>query len=139
MLFISIIDMASYTLYLNIHIPVDETGKPIKGIPVWLVIIKFILLSYILGRISLILPAAAIGESCSLKKSWKLTHNNGLEMLVIFSVLPLVITQIDDALIEEDVSVIENTVIAILSYALYSIVIFALSIAYRELKYQEIS
>ena len=87
---------------------------------------------YILGRLSFTFPAIATLDPLKFRKSWKNTHNNGLTMLIIGGIYPwLLIIEIREPWLESHTIVI-NCLHEISTYIATTIVIFGLSLAYKE-------
>lgn len=92
---------------------------------------------YILGRLCLTLPAAAIDIKQSFYWSWKITGNNGIRMLLIIGIIPWIFQLLVTMIWRTDSTLIEQTLLGLLAYFLMAIEIFALSLTYKAYNNQE--
>ncbi len=89
--------------------------------------------AYVLGRLSPVFPATAIDQNESLKSAWDMTRGNGWRMLIVVGLLPWIIGVATSLLLRTGASIIEVTVITVLTYLLLVVEVVALSLAYKEL------
>lgn len=92
---------------------------------------------YILGRLCLTLPAAAIDIKQSLYWSWKITSNNGIRMLIIIGIIPWIFQLLVTMIWRTDATLVEQTLLGLLAYFLMAIEIFALSLTYKAYNTQQ--
>lgn len=91
-------------------------------------------LMYLVGRLSLIFPVTAVDLTASLKWSWKATRNNGLNILCVVGVLPWFLYILLLFIQRDNSTIYEQAIIALLTYLVTAISIFALSLTYRALQ-----
>ncbi len=91
-------------------------------------------LMYLVGRFSLILPATAVDLRASLKWSWSATRNNGLNILCVVGLLPWLLFVLLSFVQRDNSTIVEQTIIALLTYMVTAISIFALSLTYKALQ-----
>lgn len=132
---VSIIIFALQALIIGalINLPGVETGngnaafkvmQQIGSIPAY----------YVLGRISLVFPATAIDRPAGLTESWRMTQGNGWRMFVVVGLFPWLIDSVLSLVWREDATVVEETLLSLLGLVGFSMTIFALSFAYREIE-----
>ena len=56
-----------------------------------LAVINMVFMFYVLARLTLMLPAAAIGDTANPKQAWQLSHSNGWRMLGLYVLLNLIL------------------------------------------------
>jgi len=130
------INIFSELIFDNVSIIESDSGKISEPNSI-MAVVQFITslpAIYILGRFSLVFPAIAIDQKCTLKQSWMHTKNNGLKMFVIVGVMPWILGYLISLLWREGQTIIEQAFIAIIMYIVMAIEIFALSLAYKEIK-----
>ena len=91
-------------------------------------------LMYFVGRFSLIFPATALDLKGSLKWSWNATRNNGINILCIVGLFPWFMYILLSLVYRDDPTIIEQAIIALLTYFVSAIGVFALSLTYRALQ-----
>ncbi|MCP4279262.1 MAG: hypothetical protein GY776_04525 [Alteromonas sp.] len=91
-------------------------------------------LMYLVGRFSLIFPATAVDLRASLRWSWSATRNNGLNILCVVGLLPWLLYVLLSFVQRDNSTIVEQAIIALLTYVVTAIGIFALSLTYRELQ-----
>ena len=91
-------------------------------------------LMYLVGRFSLIFPATALDLKGSLKWSWQATKNNGINILCIVGLFPWFMYILVSFVQRDEPIIIEQSLIALLTYFVSAIGIFALSLTYRALQ-----
>jgi hypothetical protein len=91
-------------------------------------------LMYFVGRFSLIFPATALDLKGSLKWSWNATRNNGINILCIVGLFPWLMYILLSFVYRDDPTIIEQVIMALLTYLVTAIGIFALSLTYRALQ-----
>ena len=131
-----VVNVFSEVIFDNVQVIEGNSGKSSESNSI-LAIVQFITslpAIYILGRFSLVFPAIAVDEKCTLKQSWIHTKNNGLKMFVIVGVMPWVLGYILSLLWRADQTIIEQAFIAIIMYIIMAIEIFALSLVYKEMR-----
>lgn len=89
---------------------------------------------YLVGRFSLIFPATALDLRASLKWSWNATRNNGLNILCVVGLLPWLLYFLLSFVQRDIPTIVEQTIIALFTYVVSAISIFALSLTYRALQ-----
>jgi len=107
----------------------------ISGVTVFLISLIIIILSviYLLARLSMIFPAAAIGKKPGIKWAWNISEGNGWRLLLIVGVMPLTLGIIQIYLETADTTVIEDIVNSMLAFVVSIIEISAISLSYKEL------
>ena len=88
---------------------------------------------YVLARLSLAFPAAAIDKHSSLRWSWVRTRGNGWRIFVVVGLFPWLAEMVFGLLWREDATIPEQVLLSILAYVGLSIGIVALSFTYKEL------
>ncbi len=89
---------------------------------------------YIVGRLSLVFPATALGYKVGLKWSWGATKHNGIHILFIIALFPWALQIILSFMQRDNAKFVEQTALGILMYISAAIGIFALSLTYKDLK-----
>jgi hypothetical protein len=118
--------------YVSSGLLVEDGGS----IADWIEQIASIPALYVLGRLSLVFPAAAIDKDSSLRWSWIRTYGNGWRIFIIVGLFPWLIGMVIGAAWREDATVLEQVVLSILAYVGLAIEIIALSFTYKELAKQ---
>jgi hypothetical protein len=130
---VSIVDMLPKAILYNLNnifdLDVNEDD--------WMFFPVYIPGLYILGRICLVLPAKAIDDVCSIKKSWNMTKNNGWRMFLIVGFYPWILGMVLWLFWKEDANVFENILLTFLGLLISVIEIFAISLSYKELASKE--
>lgn len=103
----------------------------------WVKLVLMLPFGYLVGRLSLVLPATAVDIPSSFKWSWQATKNNGVRMLVLIGVLPWLITVLLDLLWRENGTMFEYVFLSMLGYLVVAVEIFILSLAFKELYRQK--
>jgi len=91
-------------------------------------------LMYLVGRLSLIFPATALDLKASIKWSWKATRNNGLNILCVVGLLPWFLYILLSYMQRDNPTIFEQALLALLTYLVAAISIFALSLTYKALQ-----
>lgn len=86
--------------------------------------------SYVLSRLSILLPATSVDERPNLKWAWNITSGNGWKLLLIVALLPQLVSAVY-VFIDWPEHLIIQFAIGLLTYALVAIEIAALSVSYR--------
>jgi hypothetical protein len=89
--------------------------------------------TYVLGRLSVVLPATAIDHRITLGEASSLTSGNSLRMMVIVGVLPWSFSYLWYAIYGRDPSMILVVMVTAIATIFMIVEIAALSLAYREL------
>jgi hypothetical protein len=92
-----------------------------------------VVMTYFLGRTSIVLPATAIDRRITLAEAWSLTRGNALRMMAIVGVLPWSFSYLWDVLYRQDPSMIVTVLVTAIATVFMTVEIAALSLAYREL------
>ena len=90
--------------------------------------------TYVLGRLSLVLPATAIDKQVDLRWSWDRTRENGWRLVIVVGILPWALSSIPDTYNFNNLSVLGAVFLIVISVALYAVEIVALSLSYWELR-----
>ena len=98
--------------------------------------LPLLLATYVDGRVSMVLPATAVGERSSIGESWRLTRSKGLHImaaLVIVAVATDLVAMGTRYLLQhlEQTALLASRVI---SFPLVAVAVGILSVTYRELK-----
>ncbi len=88
---------------------------------------------YIVGRLCIIFPAIALGYNPGLRWAWKTSRNNHLHILFIVAIFPWVLQFFISVIYRLNATLIEQVIIALLSYLSAIIGVFAISLIYKEL------
>jgi len=88
---------------------------------------------YIISRFCIIFPAVALGYKPKLAWAWNATRKFHLHILFIVALFPWALEIIIYALSREDSTLIEQSVITLLTYISTVIGVFAISLTYNEL------
>lgn len=120
--------IVSVFLMLIIFSIMLANDNPILAFFVGLVIVAGAL--YIWGRLSIILPEAALGKPTSLKRAWGLSEGNGVGLCLVVVIIPMLIMSPFFALFLVD-SPLFNYVAALGVYVTTLISLVALSLSYR--------
>jgi hypothetical protein len=122
------IEMVLLTIMMNVII--DFNPDNISELQNFL----YLPLMYLVGRFSLIFPATALDLKSSLKWSWKATQNNGINILCIVGLFPWFMYILISLIQRDEPTIIEQSVVALLTYFVSAIGIFALSLTYKALQ-----
>lgn len=95
--------------------------------------------TYILGRLSLIFPAAALDVQHRLSWAWSISKVNGLRLMVIVGLLPWLSGVLNYIILRQDPSLIILLAGNIVNYLFLTVEISALSLAYREITRETVS
>lgn len=134
---VSIAHMFSYTIGLNLLRVFDIEYKRVTTFDEliwWMNLVFTIPGMYILGRSSLIFPSAAIDIKRSIRWSWQQTKGNGARMFIIVGIFPWLLSMMLSILWRENATLVEQTLLWILTYFGLAIEVFALSLTYKELQ-----
>ncbi len=88
---------------------------------------------YVLGRLSLVLPATALDRRGGLRWAWDRTRGNGWRIFVVVGLFPWFMSTVFDLVSREGATVVEQVVLFMLAYVGIAIEVIALSLTYREL------
>lgn len=91
---------------------------------------------YVLARLSLAFPAAAIDRHPGLRWSWTRTRGNGWRIFVVVALFPWLINMLIWFTWRKEATVAEEVVLSILAFVWLAIEIVALSFTYKELAKQ---
>jgi len=95
------------------------------------IIPAFMVMLYLLARLSITLPEIAIGtEGSDLKRAWRMSKGNGTRLVIVALVLPLVVNLPFFLLVSLD-NVITNVIAAFGIYSMTLISITVLSLSYQ--------
>jgi len=97
------------------------------------IIITVVPAMYFLSRLSMILPAAAIGKKPGIKWAWNISEGNGWGLLMIVGVMPSILIIMQIYLEKADTTVVEDIVNSMLAFVVSIIEISAISLSYKEL------
>jgi hypothetical protein len=108
---------------------VDDGGR----IADWVKQIASIPALYVLARLSLVFPAAAIDKSCSPRWSWIRTRGNGWRIFAVVGLFPWLTGMAIGFVWREEATVLEQVALSIITYLGIAVEIIALSFTYKEL------
>jgi hypothetical protein len=111
-------------------VAVDERGR-IVG---WVKEIASIPALYVLARLSLIFPAAAIDNSVTMKWAWEKTKGNGWRMFFVVGLFPWLLEHAIGLLLRQEATAVEWVLLVIFVYIGLATGIIALSFAYKEFR-----
>lgn len=123
--------MVPLSLFLQM-LPEAARDNPAKVVP-YSVLFIGPPATYLLARLSLILPATALDRTEKLSWAWKASAGNGLQLAVLVGLLPWASGLFNYLFIGTNPDIITIVVVNIVNYVLMTIEIIALSLAYREL------
>jgi len=92
---------------------------------------------YIIGRLSLVLPSAAIDNKPNISWSWNVTKNNGLKMFILIFSIPWFITETMNLIPRESPSALEVVLFQIAGYLLVTVEVAMLSLSFN--KYRDMT
>ena len=92
---------------------------------------------YIIGRLCLVLPSAAIDGNPNIGWSWNVTKNNGLKMFTLIFAIPWFFTETMNLLLREDPSEMEVVLFQMAAYLLITVEVALLSFSFKN--YRNIS
>ena len=128
--------LAGLTLYLIHQVFGNDVAIVGKDMPELLKQLVSIPALYVLARLSLAFPAAAIDRSPSLRWSWIRTRGNGWRIFVVVGLFPWLMELIIGVAWREDASNIKEVILSILMIIGMAIEIIALSFVYQEMSKQ---
>ncbi len=139
-----VLEMISLTLIINLLPGIEtkeltekaiiEHGELISKTSDIIMDLLYLPLMYFVGRMSLIFPATALDLKASIKWSWNATRNNGLNILCVVGLLPWFLYILLSLMQRDNLTIFEQAFIALLTYLVAAISIFALSLTYRSLQ-----
>lgn len=106
----------------------------LREIPGWVKEVVSIPALYVLARLSLIFPAAAIDSNVSLKWSWEKTRGNGWRLFVVVGLFPWLIEHALELMARDGITAAEWVLLAIFAFIGLAVGIIALSFSYTEFK-----
>lgn len=89
--------------------------------------------AYLLARVSLVLPMVAIGRAASLSSAWAISRHNGWRLAIVVGLLPAAFSAITGKLSQQNASMLERTLPAVISAVFVVIEVVALSLSYQAL------
>jgi hypothetical protein len=95
--------------------------------------ISYLPAMYIMSRLCLVFPAIALGFTTGFKWSWNATRENHLHIFFIVALFPYALKLILYLLYRQNVTIIEQALIALLTYITAVLGVFAVSLTYKEL------
>jgi hypothetical protein len=120
-------------VFYSRYVPVG--GTPAQQPINWqlLNIVAAIPASWLLGRLSLVLPAVAMDENPNLALAWRLSRRNGLKLMVVVGILPWLLDALIGVLYRDGASTFEAASLGALTGIFAVIEVTALSLSYFEL------
>jgi hypothetical protein len=98
------------------------------------------IMTYFEGRISMVLPAAAVEQRMNLPSSWYLTRGHGLAIAIALFIPALaidMITLVVNRILFRDAPIAGEVIESILVYPLVAIAVGVISVTYRKVTLQE--
>lgn len=123
--------MVPLSLFLQ-KLPEAVRNNPAQVVP-YTALFVGPLATYLLARLSLILPATALDRTEKLSWAWNSSKGNGLQLTVLVGLLPWASGLFSYLLIGNNPDIVTIIVVNIINYVLMAMEIIALSLAYREL------
>jgi hypothetical protein len=128
--------LGGITLFIVQYVGSDALGEVGGDISDWIKQIVSIPALYVLARLSLAFPAAAIDRNPGLRWSWIRTRGNGWRIFVVVGLFPWLANMLIGFMWREEATVLEEVVLSILTFVGLAIEIIALSFTYKELAKQ---
>jgi hypothetical protein len=97
--------------------------------------VPLVLATYIDGRISMVLPATAVGERSSIVESWRLTRGKGLHIMAALFIAALATDLVGMGIktIFDGVPIVSQVVSRAINFPLVAVAVGIISVTYREL------
>ncbi|MEQ1629153.1 MAG: hypothetical protein ABL873_01450 [Gallionella sp.] len=128
--------LAGLTLHLIHQVFGDNVTMIGKDMPELIKQLISLPAMYVLARLSLAFPAAAIDRSPSLRWSWIRTRGNGWRIFIVVGLFPWLMELIIGVAWREDASNIEEAILSLLMMIGMAIEIIALSFVYQAMSKQ---
>ncbi len=110
---------------------------PSESVP-WYVTwyVPILVATYFDGRISLVLPATAVGEQSSIVESWRLTRGKGLHIMAALFLVAIATDYFSTATkhVLDDAALTALLVSSMVTFPLVAVAVGILSVTYRELR-----
>jgi hypothetical protein len=101
--------------------------------PDWIVRFAAFAAYWVIGRVSLMLPAIALDQKPDLVAAWLASRRNGWRLAVVVGVLPWSLQLLTDLLYRNGASGVEFAILVVLAAALVIVEVVALTLSYWEL------
>lgn len=95
--------------------------------------LSFVLGTYVLARLSLVLPATAVEEKTNLKEAWTQSAGNGWRLALVIGAFPWMMDYGVGLMYRESATVPEVVLLVILSVIVSVLGVIALSLSYQDL------
>jgi hypothetical protein len=122
--------VATPTLNIFANLVSDETVRPVAH---GMTVAGKVIGAYVMGRLALVLPAAALDRRLTLADSWAATRENGWRLAIVVGALPWVLDALTSFAYREDSGIIESAALAVLCVVTLTVEITALSLSYKQL------
>jgi len=95
--------------------------------------LAFVPCMYLFGRLCLVFPATALGYKTSLKWSWRATSDNHLRIFIIVGLFPWALESVQAVIYRIESTLIEQVLHSLLTFIIMALVVFSISLTYKEL------
>lgn len=121
--------------YIPAGTTLDQVPKRIDlpFTPDWIVRFAAFVAYWVIGRVSLMLPAIALDQKPDLVAAWLASRGNGWRLAVVVGVLPWGLQLLTDLLYRNGASSVEFAFLVVLAAALVIVEVVALTLSYWEL------
>lgn len=110
----------------------NSTNAPFAAIE-WVSYASLVLTTWVMGRLSLVLPAIAVDRKPEVVALWRISSGNAWRLAVVVCVLPLGLELLMTLLEGDSPSAVSSSVFAVITAPLVVVEVVALSLSYWEL------
>ena len=116
------------------YVPAGTQPAPVTDMPVWWINqIAIILAAWVVGRLSLVLPAIAVDRRIGPITAWRASRKNGWKLAIVIGALPRMLASVGSLLYRDGASSVEFALLVVLTAFFTVIEVVALSLCYWEL------
>jgi hypothetical protein len=117
------------------YVPAGESPPPTRmpGFWPWINTLAMVLAAWVVGRVSLMLPAIAVDRRMDPIAAWVASRGNGWKLAIVIAVLPWALGKIGTLLYRDGASTVEFALLLVLTTLFIIVEIVALSLSYWEL------
>lgn len=95
--------------------------------------LTFVPCMYLFGRLCLVFPATALGYKTNLKWSWRATSDNHFRIFIIVALFPWALESMQAVIYRVESTLIEQVLHSMLTFIIMALVVFSISLTYKEL------